>query len=162
VPGVSTAIIGTGKISDNSRECQILQNLSAAQIHHGALSESDRLAIEARTSAIKSGRTNWFQQDFIGLTPPANPRLKPVQSDRPALALYWETALAGSQPIDYYEICRNETTLSRIPYSPQLSQDPFSWIDQNPLPGNSTYRIVTIDRNGNRARSRKLTYHRRP
>ena len=62
-PGISTAIIGIGQISEDFSQCQLSQNIAVSQIKHGALSETERLEIEKIANQVKSGKTNYFQME---------------------------------------------------------------------------------------------------
>jgi aryl-alcohol dehydrogenase-like predicted oxidoreductase len=67
-PGVHTAIIGTGHISDDPSQCQLEQNLSAAQVEPTALSAVDRRDVEKMAAMVKEGKTNYFQLENQGIT----------------------------------------------------------------------------------------------
>ncbi|MCK4749013.1 MAG: aldo/keto reductase, partial [Bacteroidales bacterium] len=71
-PGIHTAIIGIGQISDDHLGCQLVQNYYAAQIPPDGMSKKKRMEIEELTGRIKDGQTNWFQLPKTGLTPPNN------------------------------------------------------------------------------------------
>ena len=65
-PGIHTAIIGIGQISDDHLKCQLVQNYYAAQITPDGMSNRRRLEIEEITGGVKDGQTNWFQLPKIG------------------------------------------------------------------------------------------------
>lgn len=69
-PGIGTLIVGTGHIDEDSKNCQLEQNLIAAQIKPNSLSVPDRRAIEKTTATIQNGKTNYFQLPYQDLTPP--------------------------------------------------------------------------------------------
>ena len=150
-PGVSTLIIGIGQISDNPAECQLTQNITAAQIKPDGLSETDRTAIEKTASRVKEGKTNYFQIEKGGLTAARNIRLAKEGDQR--VRLTWDTAFAGSNPIDHYEIWKNETRTGTVKHLPQTTKQPFVFTDSLAVTGKAEYKITTVDRQGNRAES---------
>ena len=156
VPGVDTAIIGIGQTSDNPRQCQLAQNLSAAQVSPESLSETDRRQVEAMTHPLKDGGTNYFQIANEGLSPPADLRLKVVKGASPTVSLFWDTAIAGNEPINHYEIQRDGKALKQIAFLPQVSMKPFSWQDDSPGAIDGRYRVFAVDKIGRRAESEEL------
>ena len=52
-PGIHTAIIGIGQISDDPLKCQLVQNYYAAQIAPDGLSQEDRQKIEKNAGVAK-------------------------------------------------------------------------------------------------------------
>ncbi|MDZ7619086.1 MAG: aldo/keto reductase, partial [Patescibacteria group bacterium] len=54
-PGIATTIIGIGQIDNEARSCQLVQNLSAAQIRPDALGKGDREEIERLARLAKGG-----------------------------------------------------------------------------------------------------------
>ncbi|MBN2213709.1 MAG: aldo/keto reductase [Bacteroidales bacterium] len=147
-PGISTAIIGIGQISDNPAECQLSQNIAASQIEPGWLSESDRKAIEDNTARIKDGKTNYFQQEQRGLSAVNNPQIKKL--DNLHIQLTWDTAYAGNQPIETYEIWRNNIKAGAVKHAPQTTKEPFVFNDTVEDPGKASYKIITVDKKGNK------------
>ncbi|MBN2000022.1 aldo/keto reductase [candidate division KSB1 bacterium] len=146
LPGVHTAIIGIGQIDDNAQKCQLTQNISAAQVTPDALNENDRREIEKRTNTIKDGKTNYFQTEASGLTPPLRPAIRAENRDgKPTAVLTWNTAFSSDEPVTHYEIWRNDIKIAGVPHRPQTSREPFEYTDQ---PGNGTfeYKVVSIDR----------------
>ncbi len=156
-PGIHTAIIGIGHIDDDPARCQLHQNFLSAQIEPGGLGITDREEIEKMTAAVKEGRTNYFQMDYMGLTPPGNPSLQQeMRADSRTVTLAWDTAVAGRDPIEKYEILRDGEKLAEIPHQPQTGASPFRFVD---LPGNHSahsYRLVAVDAAGNRMESSAL------
>ena len=153
-PGISTLIIGIGQISDNPGECQLTQNIDAAQIKPDGLSETDRTAIEKTTARVKEGKTNYFQIEKGGLTAVHNIQLTKAGDQQ--VRLTWDTAYAGSSPIDYYEIWKNETKTGTVKHLPQTTKKPFAFTDTLAVTGKTEYKIITVDRQGNRAESDML------
>jgi aryl-alcohol dehydrogenase-like predicted oxidoreductase len=143
-PGIHTAIIGIGQISDNHLKCQLVQNYYAAQVKPEGLGEKRRQEIEDSTRMVKDGKTNYFQLPFQGLTPPQNVSLK--QKDQ--MEIFWDTAYAANVPLSHYEVLRNGKLVGKVKHEPQVSRDPFTFVDQEK--GN-TYQVVSVDMDGNRA-----------
>lgn len=145
-PGIHTAIIGIGQISDDNLKCQLVQNYYAAQIKSGSLTEERRLEIEKSTAHVKEGKTNYFQSPYEGLTPPQNIQ---VMGDK-ELEITWNTAYAADAPLSHYEVFGGKELLATILHTPQTTTDPFRY------KGNlkqGSYKVVTVDRAGNRAES---------
>ncbi|GAB4244332.1 MAG: hypothetical protein Kow00109_20220 [Acidobacteriota bacterium] len=152
VPGIATAIIGIGHIDSDPRNCQLEQDLSAAQIEPEALTESDRAEIEALALKAKEGRTNWFQLPSQPLTPPREPALEVERRDEALLArLTWHTAYAADAPIVRYEIRRDGTTVGTVEHRPQVTKEPFAFEDRLPGPGRHAYTLATVDGAGRTA-----------
>lgn len=153
-PGISTAIIGIGQISDDPAECQLTQNLVAAQIEPGGLSEADRKSIEEKANKIKGGKTNYFQREGEAITPAHNINLKKLEDGK--IMLTWDTAYAGPNPIDFYEIWKNDIKTGTVKHYPQLTTKPFQFEDTVKTPGKISYKIVTVDYQGMRAASEPI------
>ena len=148
-PGICTAIIGIGQISDDPLKCQLVQNFYAAQIAPEGLSEAERERIEKRARVAKEGNTNYFQLARRGLTPPQDVQV----TTGPEMEISWNTALADSEPLSHYEVLRDGQLVGTILHTPQVTADPFHY------KGNlkrGSYRVVTVDRGGNRAESEEL------
>ncbi len=151
-PGIHTAIIGIGQISEDHLKCQLVQNYYAAQVEPDGLIATRRLEIEKSTAAIKSGEggTNYFQLEYRGLTPPQNLVLKQKEQ----VEIRWDSAYAGNAPISHYEVMRNGRLAGKVTHTPQISRDPFIFKDAEK---GSTYTVVTVDRDGRKAESEGLT-----
>jgi len=150
-PGINTAIIGIGQISDDIAQCQLTQNIQAAQIGMNELSDSDRSEVEMMTRHVKEGKTNYFQLDKGGLTAPNDIRVK--QLDENKIKLTWNTAYAGDNPIDFYEVSRNGISVGQVLHKPQTTESPFEMVDALEGVGQLEYRIITKDKKGNKAES---------
>jgi predicted aldo/keto reductase-like oxidoreductase len=150
-PGISTAIIGIGQISDDFSRCQLSQNIAASQIKPDALSQTDRVEIEKTANRIKEGRTNYFQIEEGGLTAPQNAKIE-ILNNKEAL-ITWDTAYAGDNPIDYYEIWRNNNKIGQVQHQPQTSSKPFQFKDNIDLSTRHVYKyeIYTVDTKGEKA-----------
>lgn len=125
-PGIHLAIIGIGHISNKDEECQLTDNLAAAQILPDGLSESERTAIEEMAGKVKEGKTNYFQNAALPLTAPKE--ISVVQNKENNVrnaTINWNTAYAGDAPIKIYEIWRDGTKIKEIPFTPQITIKPF-------------------------------------
>ena len=157
-PGIHTAIIGTGHIDNTDpKNCQLIQNLSAAQISPNALSASDREAIEAMTRKVKEGKTNYFQVPEGGLTAPMDPMAKQSTSGEiRQVLLSWQSAYAGPEALRSYEILRDNETIASVEHHPQTTPDPFTFSDKLSDTSAHEYRIETVDAGGNRKQTEPL------
>jgi len=148
-PGIHTAIIGIGQISDDSLKCQLVQNYYAAQIEPDGLSEEKRKKIEKNARIAKEGQTNYFQLPLVGLTPPQD--ILVLGGDE--LDITWNSALAADDPLSHYEVYNGEELVATILHTPQITTDPFrykAFVDKG------RFKVVTVDRAGNRAESEVL------
>jgi aryl-alcohol dehydrogenase-like predicted oxidoreductase len=141
IPGIHTAIIGIGHIDDDPLQCQLIQNYYAAQVKPDALSEADRRVIEKNTMNIKDGKTNYFQLENTGLTPPQNVHLKDN-------SIEWDSAIAGDEPIERYEIFAGNDKIAEVPHYPQINSKPFRFED---IEKGLELKIAAVDRAGRRA-----------
>jgi len=148
-PGIHTAIIGIGQISEDHLKCQLVQNYYAAQIAPGGLSEEKRVKIEQSTRGIKHGKTNYFQLPNRGLTPPQDIK---VAGDKER-SIIWNSALADTDPLSHYEVYREDKLMATILHEPQITTDPFRYKVSGE---EANYKVVTIDRAGTRAESEIL------
>ncbi len=153
-PGISTAIIGIGEISDNADECQLMQNIAAAQIKPDDLSDSDRSEVEKMAGKVKDGKTNYFQLEKGGLTAVNDLQVKKLGNQR--VRLTWNTAFAGDSPIDAYHIWRNNVKTGVIKHTPQTTKEPFKFNDVVDSTEDVEYMIVTVDKQGNKVASENI------
>jgi hypothetical protein len=153
--GVDTLIIGIGQISENEAHCQLTANIKAAQIERDGLNKEQRHNIEEMASNVKDGKTNYFQEPKGGLTGVRNFIVKKEDSNK--LKLSWDTAYAGDEPIEKYDIVRNDRTIGSITHKPQTTTNPFSYIDEIDASGKAEYKIITIDKAGKKAESNVAT-----
>lgn len=122
-PGVHTLIIGIGQINEDPIKCQLVQNLYASQINPNGLTSEERVKIEKMAAGIKEGKTNYFQIDKIGLTPPQD---LSVIRENGKLKICWQTAFAGDNPISHYDILIDGKKIGEIKHLPQtLKKNPF-------------------------------------
>ena len=148
-PGIHTAIIGIGQISEDHLKCQLVQNYYAAQIDPESMSEDKRLELEAKTGRVKEGQTNWFQLPRTGLSAPRNLKI----SKKDQLEITWDTAYAADAPLSHYEIYKGDKKLATVKHQPQITKQPFAYKD--PL-GEGEFWVVTVDKAGNRAESERF------
>ena len=122
LPGVSCEIIGTGHIDRQRQEAdQMVANLAASL--QDLPSETERLRIENDAAARHAG-SNYFQEKR-GLVQPSGVKIK---RDGDRLVVMWNTALAGAEPIQSYEIRAGQRTLLTLPFRPQLTEAPITAI----------------------------------
>jgi aryl-alcohol dehydrogenase-like predicted oxidoreductase len=151
-PGIGTAIIGVGQISDDPKACQLQQNLSAAQIAPMGLGASDRTSIEKVANTVKEGKTNYFQLPKQDLTPAREARVEQEMRDRQRrVGLKWQTAYAGDAPITHYEIWRDHQKVGQVAHHPQTSKKPFEYTDVVRDNAAHAYQVATIDAAGRKA-----------
>jgi len=148
-PGVHNAIIGIGHISDDPTECQLFQNLEAAQVTPDGLSKKERTEIELLAAQAKGGQTNYFQDKDEGLTAPSNASISTSQDNFPRIS--WDTAIASEQALKHYDILRNGQKIASVPHKPQTTLDPFSFEDtEASSEKQANYEVVAVDIAGHR------------
>jgi hypothetical protein len=148
-PGVHTAIIGIGQISDDHLKCQLVQNYYAAQIAPDGMSARQRSKLEDRTGKVADGKTNYFQREKIDLSPPNN--LK-VNADK-QVEITWDSAYASEAPLSHYEIIREGKKVATVQHKPQVTKEPFRFTDSA---RGKSYQVVTVDQAGHKAESEAL------
>ncbi|MFC1485734.1 hypothetical protein ACFL55_01750 [Candidatus Latescibacterota bacterium] len=157
-PGIDTVIIGIGQIDDDAENCQLVQNLSAAQIAPDGFSDDNRRYVERFINAVKGGHTNYYQAAAVPLTPPREPVVAQVMREGQRIVrLTWQTAYAGTEPIRGYEIWRDGERIDRVLHAPQTDRRlPFAFEDTLADRATHTYHIVTIDASRRTASSEEL------
>ncbi len=145
-PGIHTAIIGIGQISDDNLKCQLVQNFYASQIKPDGMSKQKRLEIEELAGRVKNGRTNWFQLPKTELSPPGNVMLE----DTDHVQITWDTAYAADAPLSHYDVFREGKKVATVIHQPQITKDPFMFKDNTK---GRSYQIVAVDMEGNRSES---------
>ncbi len=148
-PGIHTAIIGIGQISEDPLQCQLVQNYYAAQVKPNGMGMKKRLQLEADAGRIKQGKTNYFQLPRQGLTTPNNLKI----SAQDHIEFTWDTAYAADAPLDRYEIYRNGTLVGKVKHTPQTTREPFSFVTPY-IQG--VYSVVAVDEAGNWAESEPM------
>jgi aryl-alcohol dehydrogenase-like predicted oxidoreductase len=148
-PGVQTAIIGIGQISDDRDLCQIEQNLSAAQVNPNAMNATDREEVEKLARLVKEGKTNYFQQPYTGLTAPAKIAVtqRNDQGER-LVEVTWNTAFAGDMPLAGYEVLRDGKPVFKLLHKPQTTLSPFMAMDKVSDCDSHEYAVAVTDISG--------------
>lgn len=150
-PGVHTAIIGIGQISDDPSLCQLDQNFAAAQVASDALTQTDRREIESLTRAIKEGKTNYFQLNQPGIKAPDKPAANRQPGGEHRVEITWNTAFAGDEPIKNYSVMRDGVPVGTVPHKPQTGMLPFSFTDKPNDDKSHEYTIIARDVSGKTA-----------
>jgi len=157
-PGIHLAIIGIGHISADDAECQLTSNLAAAQILPGGLTEVERIAIETAAAKVKEGKTNYFQTAALPLTAPKEVSVVHKEENNIRKAtISWNTAYAGDAPIKNYEIWRDGNKIKEVPFTPQITMDPYAYSESLKDKTAHTYIIKVVDDKGRIAESMQAT-----
>lgn len=149
-PGVSTLITGIGlidKSNDPARD-QIAANLAAAQLRE-PLTEKRRGEIEEQVAALHGTDNNFFQRPSSGLLPPQTVTVS--RKDGEGNRVSWSTAYAAADPLVRYEVYRREQKIASLPFAPQTTEEPFSYLDhEGPAShsGGIYYRVRVVDAGG--------------
>lgn len=144
-PGVHTLIIGIGHIDEDPSKCQLVQNLLAAQILPEGLTADDRSKIEENAKAMRPDSNYFMTFDKEGLSAPRDVKLE-------GKTVTWHSAIAGDDPISYYEVSVDGEIVGKVEHHPQvLKSKPFQYELDNPK---GAILITAIDKAGNRAASR--------
>jgi aryl-alcohol dehydrogenase-like predicted oxidoreductase len=153
-PGIQTAIMGIGEINDNPKKCQLIQNLSSAQIKPGDLTSHERNEIESLAGYAKLGMTNYFQKKAEPLSPPRNPRIEMTDREGIKEALIsWDSAYAGNEPIQYYQVMRDFAKAGLVDHQPQTSKKPFSISVALEDQKHHEFKVLAVDSSGQVAES---------
>jgi aryl-alcohol dehydrogenase-like predicted oxidoreductase len=156
IPGISTAIMGIGKIDSDKTRCQLQQNLSAAQL--GApLNQNELQAIEQVAGSVLEGRTNYFQMAAEPLSAPQRPTIQQdTQDGKRVIQVAWQTAYAADAPIAYYGVQRDGREIGKVQHRPQLTKAPFQFEDVLDDHSDHSYTITTVDTKNRRAETDEL------
>jgi aryl-alcohol dehydrogenase-like predicted oxidoreductase len=148
-PGIHTAIIGIGQISDDPALCQLENNLKAAQVAPLGLTIDDRLEIEKMTNRVKDGKTNYFQLQHADLSAPANVSASQHKSgDERMVEVSWDSSYAGDEPVIVYEIWRDGKKTGVLNHTPQITKKPFMFLDKPDDLTAHEYVVVAVDAAG--------------
>jgi len=151
--GMSTVITGIGLIdeSNDPEKDQIVANLAACQTAT-KLSALEKKDIEDRVAALHGTQTNFFQRPSVGFQPPQDPQVRRI--DDGTVEVSWHNAFAAGDPLERYEVWRRNERIAAIPYKPQITKDPFRFID-NDAPGGHMgglwYHVRAVDAAGRTA-----------
>ncbi len=157
-PGMSTLITGIGLIDDDNdpEKDQIVANLAACQTAQ-PLSALEKKEIEERTAALHGTQTNFFQRPTVGLQPPQRTTVR--RQDGGGVEVTWHNAYAAGDPLVRYEVWRRDQRVGVIPYRPQITKEPFRFVDAEAPGGNSGglwYSVKAVDAAGDVAASLSL------
>jgi hypothetical protein len=153
-PGVHVAIIGTGHISDKDEECQLTSNMAASQILPDGLTESERAEIEKMAKRVKEGKTNYFQVPYMPLSAPKDVLVTQTSENNIRnITVTWGTAYAGDAPMAAYEIWRDGEKITEIPFTHQITTDPFKWSETLNDKKAHSYVVQIADTKGRKAES---------
>ncbi|MGH9719871.1 MAG: aldo/keto reductase [Bryobacteraceae bacterium] len=150
-PGVSTVIAGIGlidKSNDPSRD-QIVADLSACQMRD-PMTATRKRRLEERVAALHGTDTNFFQRPSSGLVAPQTVKLD-RESPAGPVKVSWSTAFAGGDPIVRYEVYHREQKIASVPFQPQTSETPFTYVHSDApatAPGGLYYKIRAVDSSG--------------
>jgi aryl-alcohol dehydrogenase-like predicted oxidoreductase len=157
-PGVSTLIIGIGQVSDDHSKCQLYQNITASQIEPGDTTPEKRKAVELLAQKAKEGKTNYFQDPTPQMIFIRDSALNVAKSgNKRNVTVQWHTAFAKDEPIDRYEILRNNTLIATIPHRPQTTLKPFEFKDEIAAQGTFKYKVVAFDKINKSVETREMS-----
>lgn len=122
LPGVSTAIIGTGHINrKNPKDDQLVANLAA--VCDTPMTPAERAALEQEAEEKYGATTNYFQSKAAGLQQPTEVK---VSKEGGRVMVSWQAGVAGAKPIAAYRINAGGKTILSIPARPQLTLAPLT------------------------------------
>jgi len=155
-PGMSTLIAGIGLIDKNSDPArdQLVADLAACQVAE-PLSSTKRREMEDTVARLHGTDTNFFQRPSSGLGVPRDVRVERADEEGPVKVL-WNCAYAAGDPIVRYEVHRRAEKIASIPFRPQVTEEPFSFLDENAPRrhyGGLYYKVRAVDSTGDQADS---------
>jgi len=122
VPGVSCVLTGITNIDrENPEADQLVANLRAAL--GDVATPAERRRIEDEVAERHGVNTNNHFQERRGLVQPTDVRL---ERDGDRVAVRWNSALAGSEPLRSYNVFVGDRQIASLPYRPQTSLAPLS------------------------------------
>lgn len=156
--GMSTLVTGIGLIDKNSDPTgdQLVANIAAIE-ERDSLTPAERKKIEEKTGELHDHDTNFFQRTSSGLLPPQSVSLEREGSG--PVTVKWDTAYAAGEPLARYEIYRRDEKIATAPFKPQISEDPFTFVDDAAPAGNSGglwYKVRAVDAKGKWADSNSV------
>ena len=151
--GMSTVIAGIGLIDKNNDpdNDQVVANLAACQ-KTAQLTAIEKQDIEDRVAALHGTRTNFFQRPSVGLQAPQHPMVSRTGEER--VEVSWHNGFAASDPIERCEVWRRDERIASVPYRPQISKEPFRFVDESAPQGHSGglwYKVRAVDTKGRAA-----------
>jgi aryl-alcohol dehydrogenase-like predicted oxidoreductase len=151
-PDVHLAIIGIGQVSNRYEECQLSNNLDAAQILPDGLTSPEREAIEIMAKKVKEGNTNYFQNKAIPVTAPKEVTVKQsIGNNVRSVTVSWSTAYAADAPLKTYEILRDGNKVNEQDFTLQLTTDPLTWTETLNDKSEHSYIVKVTDIKGREA-----------
>ncbi|HVN02974.1 MAG TPA: aldo/keto reductase [Bryobacteraceae bacterium] len=140
LPGVSVAITGIGHIQRDQPEAdQLVANLTAAV--KDPATGAERIRIENDAAARHSADTNYFQEKTNILVQPTAVR---AVKDGDRVRVEWNTAIAGRDPIQAYQIMAGARILLTIPFRPQLTEAPLTAVVSGSDAGGDTVKVIAV------------------
>jgi hypothetical protein len=122
-------------------------------------------SVEAKVTAAGKDRANAsFQRKAVGLTQPRNVGVEADSSmpmlGRVAVRITWDTAYAGTAPIERYEVLRDGEVVGSVPHTPQFRAKRFHYddiFDKDRSTEVHVYSVRTVDAAGAAVDSGTLT-----
>jgi aryl-alcohol dehydrogenase-like predicted oxidoreductase len=153
--GMSTVITGIGLIDENDdpERDQLVANLAACQTAK-RLTPLEKKEIEERTAALHGTQTNFFQRPAVGFQPPQDAAAKRL--DNGSVEVSWHNAYAAGDPLVRYEVWRRNERVAVVPYKPQITKEPFRFVDKQAPASHSGglwYQVRAVDAAGRQADS---------
>lgn len=143
LPGVTCAIIGTGRINrEKAAEDQLVANLTAA-LGSDIASPIEMKRIEDEVAAAHGTNTNYFNERREGIVQPTEVK---AEKDGDRVVVQWNNALAASEPILSYNIYAGDRLLLSMPYRPQMTLKPFSAFVPASDVGAAPIRVVASEK----------------
>ncbi|MFW6371633.1 MAG: hypothetical protein ACOC10_10570 [Bacteroidota bacterium] len=113
------------------------------------MNSDERLQIEQMAAAIKNGKTNYFQMEKEALT---GPRMLQKKEKDGRNVITWQTAYAGDDPLDHYEVMVDGKLAGNVQHKPQtLKSKPFML--ETELMGKEI-TVAAVDVKGNRTEAK--------
>src|SRR5262249_45707155 len=101
----------------------------------------------SRVASLHGTDTNFFQRPSVGMQPAQAVSVERASATGPVKVL-WSTAYAAGDPLVRYEIYRREDKIGTVPFQPQTSETPFSFMDQSAPASHSGgiyYKVRAVD-----------------
>ena len=103
---------------------------------------------------VKEGQTNYFQREAQSLGAPRKATsIRSVKDGKHVITISWQTAYAANDPIQHYDVFRDDNEIGKVNHIPQITTEGFQYQDNLAAHDNHVYRVVAIDRSGKSASS---------
>jgi hypothetical protein len=113
--------------------------------------------VEALAKKAKEGKTNYFQDANPRMVFIREPALEVVKKGKKSTVIVkWHTAMAKDEPIDRYEIFRNNEKIASVPHQPQTSLKPFEFTEQVKAKDTLSYKVVAYDKANNSIETKEM------